>query len=60
MKRTFIVLLLFFVVVTANAQFRPGTGIQPEEKPASTLEAMRGSGDGFFSRLFSPDRFRMN
>ena len=60
MKRTFIVSLLLLVATLSQAQFRPGTGIQPEEQPASTLDAMRGSGDGFFSRLFSPDRFRMN
>jgi hypothetical protein len=59
-KRALIVLLFLFVANASNAQFRPGTGIQPEEKPASTLDAMRGAEDSFISRLFSADRFRMN
>lgn len=59
-KRSIIVLALLLVAIAAKAQFRPGMGIQPEERPASTLDAMRGAGDSFFSRLFSPDRFRMN
>lgn len=42
------------------AQFRPGSGIPQEDQPASTLDAMRGNGDSFFSRLFSSDKFRMN
>ena len=57
-KRTSIVVLILFVAIASNAQFRPG--IQVEEKPASTLDAMRGDGDSFISRLFSADRFRMN
>lgn len=60
MKRPFIVLAVLVAAIAANAQFRPGTGVQPEEKPASALDAMRGGGDSFFSRFFSADRFRMN
>ncbi len=55
-----IVLLLVGSLLVASpvfAQFRPGvTPTVAEEKPASTLEAMSGHGDDFFSRLFDPSR----
>src|SRR5436309_2552706 len=60
MKRLFTVNILVLFASLANAQFRPGTGIPNDEKPASTREAMSGHGDDFFSRLFDPARFNMH
>jgi hypothetical protein len=60
MKRLLIVGLLAMTVSLANAQFRSGTGLSNDEKPASTLEAMSSHGDDFFSRLFDPARFNMH
>lgn len=60
MKRPLISAFLLLMVSLANAQFRGGTGMANDEKPASTLEAMSGHGDDFFSRLFDPQRFSMH
>jgi hypothetical protein len=60
MKKLFI--LAFFLISSGsvNAQFRSGISAAADEKPASTLEAMSGHGDDFFSRLFDPARFNMH
>ncbi|MDP4219376.1 MAG: hypothetical protein Q8916_13445 [Bacteroidota bacterium] len=60
MKRLLIFGFLVVFASAANAQFRPGTGVGNDEKPASTLEAMSSHGDDFFSRLFDPARFNMH
>jgi len=60
MKKLLILGFLGFAVSLANAQFRSGSGVNTDEKPASTLEAMSGHGDDFFSRLFDPARFNMH
>ena len=54
MNRSIFIFALVVATATAQAQFRPNMRIQPEEKPASVLDAMRGAGDSFFSRLFAP------
>jgi len=59
MKRVFILGFLLVFASLANAQFRAGTGVGNDEKPASTIDAMSGHDDGFFSRLFDPTRFNM-
>ena len=60
MKRLFILVFLAVSLSLANAQFRGGSGMANDEKPASTLEAMSSHGDDFFSRLFDPARFNMH
>lgn len=61
MKRLFICGLLAIVMSKANAQFRPGTiGAANDEKPSSTIDAMSGGGDSFFSRFLDPTRFSMH
>jgi hypothetical protein len=60
MKRLFIVSILVLFANFAKAQFRPGSGISNDEKPASTIDAMSGHSDDFFSRLFDPARFNMH
>lgn len=60
MKRFSILCFLMVSIGLANAQFRGGTGLNTDEKPASTLEAMSSHGDDFFSRLFDPARFSMH
>src|SRR5256885_7851777 len=60
MKRFIIFGLLLVLASGANAQFRPDSGIPNDEKPASTIDAMSGHGDDFFSRLFDPNRFSMH
>jgi hypothetical protein len=60
MKRLFISGFLAMTVSLTNAQFRGGSGLANDEKPASTLEAMSSHGDDFFSRLFDPARFNMH
>ena len=42
MKRLFISGFLAMTVSLTNAQFRGGSGMANDEKPASTLEAMSG------------------
>jgi hypothetical protein len=59
-NRLIFTIVLLTVALTSWAQFRPTLGMQSEEKPASMIDAMRGSGESFFSSLFSPERFRMN
>lgn len=41
----------------ASAQFRAGNA---DDKPTSTVDAMSGHGDDFFSRFFDPMRFSMH
>src|SRR5258706_15175099 len=60
MKRYIIFGFLAIFACGANAQFRPGSGIANDEKPASTIDAMSGHDDGFFSRLLDPTRFSMH
>jgi len=60
MKRLIIFGFLVICASVATAQFRPGSGIPNEEKPASTIDAMSGHDDGFFSRLIDPTRFSMH
>ena len=60
MKKLFIFVFLVIAVSLANAQFRSSSGVNTDEKPSSTLEAMSGHGDDFFSRLFDPARFNMH
>ena len=60
MKKLLIFGFLVITVSHVNAQFRSGIGVNNDEKPASTLEAMSGHGDDFFSRLFDPARFNMH
>ncbi|HYM21115.1 MAG TPA: hypothetical protein VEW28_08950 [Candidatus Kapabacteria bacterium] len=54
-------LLIIFAIALASAvssaQFRPGTSVATDEKPAGTLEAMSGHGENIFSSLFDPMRF---
>ena len=59
MKRLLIIVFLIGAANLANAQFRPGSGIASDEKPASTMGAMSSHGDDLFSRLFDPARFNM-
>jgi hypothetical protein len=59
-RRFFIIGFFILLASGANAQFRPGSGIANDEKPASTIDAMSGHGDDFFSRLFDPNRFSMH
>ena len=60
MKRLLIIVFLIGAANLASAQFRPGSGIASDEKPTSTMDAMSGHGDDFFSRLFDPARFNMH
>ena len=57
MKKLFIFGFLVMFANLANAQFRVGN---TDEKPASTVDAMSGHGDDFFSRFFDPSRFNMH
>jgi hypothetical protein len=59
MKRIFALVFLLVFAGLANAQFRPGTSGANDDKPTSTIDAMSGHGDDFFSRLFDPNRFTM-
>jgi hypothetical protein len=59
MKRILVLGFLTLFANLAGAQFRPGTGIPSDDKPSSTVDAMSGHGDDFFSRLFDPARFNM-
>ncbi len=60
MKRLFILVFWAITATIASAQFRSGKGVNTDDKPGSTLEAMSGYGDDFFSRLFDPARFSMH
>lgn len=59
MKSIILSAFILCSVSTGYAQFRPGAG-PATDKPASTLEAMSGHGDDFFSRIFDPSRFSMH
>jgi hypothetical protein len=58
MKQVFGALLLALLLTSsANAQFRTDGSQEPK---LNTREAMTGSGDSFFSRIFDPARLSMH